>query len=193
MRRTGFSLIELLIVIVILGIVAKVTIPMFFSMSDEQKLEQAASDIIQALRFARSEAMRRGTCIEAIIEPDGTLQPSGFPNKLELVMWSLCGNIPRSGTRMDVFNPLDKKLYVFYNGKTPNTGGVTTQSVSVLPLTIGYPYRIWFQNNGVPMSSQCSLFCISSTYAPFTSDANITLAFGAKKRIITVNASGNIY
>ena len=58
-KQTGLSLIELTAVIAILGITALVVIPNFSS-TDPYKLELAAEQVAQAIRFSRSEAMRTG-------------------------------------------------------------------------------------------------------------------------------------
>lgn len=57
--QRGFTLVEMLIVIVILGIVAKVAIPLLSS-NDPQKLSVAAEETANLLRFAISEAKRTG-------------------------------------------------------------------------------------------------------------------------------------
>ena len=56
-RQTGFSLLELLIVITILGVTAAIVAPVL-STSDDSKLGLAAEEVAQALRFARSESLR---------------------------------------------------------------------------------------------------------------------------------------
>lgn len=57
--QRGFTLVEVLIVIVILGIVATVAIPLLSS-NDPQKLSVAAEETANTLRFALSEAKRTG-------------------------------------------------------------------------------------------------------------------------------------
>ena len=57
--QRGFTLVEMLIVIAILGIVAKVAIPLLSS-NDPQKLGVAAEETANLLRFALSEAKRTG-------------------------------------------------------------------------------------------------------------------------------------
>jgi prepilin-type N-terminal cleavage/methylation domain-containing protein len=189
----GFSLVELLIVIVILGIVAKVAIPMFSSTSDEQKLDVAANEIIQTLRFARSEAMRRGpsACVESIIEPDGLSQFTIYANKVEIILWSPC-NGPQSGTSFTLSNPLDKKPYPFYTGDKPNTYGVSNRQVTVNPVTTNIPYRIFFDAQGMPQSSSCTSFCLGNIFVPLT-QATIQLNLGSNTRTISVNAIGNVF
>jgi prepilin-type N-terminal cleavage/methylation domain-containing protein len=54
---SGFTLVEMLVVVVILGVVAKVTIPLLSS-NDPQKLSVAAEETVNTLRFAFSEVKR---------------------------------------------------------------------------------------------------------------------------------------
>jgi type II secretion system protein H len=56
---SGFTLVEMLVVVTILGIVAKVALPMLSS-NDPQKLSVAAEETANTLRFALSEAKRTG-------------------------------------------------------------------------------------------------------------------------------------
>ena len=59
LRNKGFSLLELLLVMMLLGIVAVAAIPDLSSGTPE-RLELAAEEIAGAMRFARSEALRSG-------------------------------------------------------------------------------------------------------------------------------------
>ena len=56
---SGFTLVELLVVVVILGVVATVTLPLL-NANDPQKLQVAAEETANTLRFALSEAKRTG-------------------------------------------------------------------------------------------------------------------------------------
>lgn len=60
MRRAGFTLVEIMVVVGILSIVAMLAIPAFHSTGDEQKVEGAAREIADALACARSEALKAG-------------------------------------------------------------------------------------------------------------------------------------
>ena len=65
--RAGFSLLELSASLFILGIMILVMIPSFSS-TDPKKLELAAEIVAQALRYARSEAMRTGEIHGVLID-----------------------------------------------------------------------------------------------------------------------------
>jgi type IV fimbrial biogenesis protein FimT len=59
--RTGFTIIELMTTLVILGILIMVAIPSFNDLVVGTRIKGAASDIYAALTFARSEAIKRNT------------------------------------------------------------------------------------------------------------------------------------
>ncbi|MGI9341408.1 MAG: pilus assembly FimT family protein [Gammaproteobacteria bacterium] len=58
-RHRGFTVTELLVVVIILGVLAAVVTPGIRS-GDPEKLELAAVHVAEAIRLARSEAMRTG-------------------------------------------------------------------------------------------------------------------------------------
>lgn len=58
-RSHGVTLVELLVVIAIIGVVAVAATP-FLSSNNPEKLELAANEFADAIRFARSEAVRTG-------------------------------------------------------------------------------------------------------------------------------------
>nr|CDQ37520.1 putative major pilin subunit [Virgibacillus halodenitrificans] len=64
----GFSLLELLIVLVIFAIMASIAVPSFQSLRQHQQLTDASNELVAALRLARGEAIMR--------EADVTMSPA---------------------------------------------------------------------------------------------------------------------
>ena len=92
-RQVGFTLLELLIVLVLMGIIASVVIPIFGPGVSTTALKRSAREVAAGLRLARSQAIAQRT--EAVLEldvaarsfrvpPDPTLHqmPEGIDLKL---------------------------------------------------------------------------------------------------------------
>ncbi len=112
---TGFTLIEILLVVAIIGILALVMIPTFTSHEDEQKLTMAATELIDGMRYARSEAIRTGSTFRVEIDHDGD----------RFMVTDLSG--PAGQT---VYHPVSKKPYsvdftasMIYSGVDINGSG----------------------------------------------------------------------
>jgi len=59
-RAKGFSLIELLVTVSLVGILAAIAVPNFSSMMQKSRADSEVSDLQRALNFARLEAINRG-------------------------------------------------------------------------------------------------------------------------------------
>jgi len=73
----GFTLIEILLVIVIMGIMATIAAPSFVTFTSSQKVKTASFDVYAALIYARSEAIKRRKCI-SVIPTTGTDWTTGW-------------------------------------------------------------------------------------------------------------------
>ena len=60
-KQTGFTLLELMISIAVLGVLLGIAIPSFQTMILNSRLTTQANQVITALNYARSEAVKRGS------------------------------------------------------------------------------------------------------------------------------------
>lgn len=65
-KNAGFTLIELMITVTILGIVLGLAVPAMSDFATRQRVSGQASELMLSLAYARSEAIKRGTNISVI-------------------------------------------------------------------------------------------------------------------------------
>lgn len=71
-QQAGFTLIELMIVIVIVAIFVTVGVPSFQNLVSDNRLSTQANRLVSSLQFARSEALKLRTSISVCRSTDGT-------------------------------------------------------------------------------------------------------------------------
>ncbi len=141
-KPSGFSLVELTAVIAILGITALVVIPNFSS-TDPYKLELAAEQVAQAIRFARSEAMRSGEHHGVTI--------SQVTQKITVIKWDLTTD-PVSVESIP-YHPLNKQAFKFdVSGFSLAAGVLISNSDDIFLYSgIGRRRSLIFDPQGVPV------------------------------------------
>lgn len=78
-RYKGFTLIELMVTILIAAILMMIAVPSFRNYQANQQVRSTAQGLVLALDIARSEAIKRGTGVTAIVAPvSGTDWSSGW-------------------------------------------------------------------------------------------------------------------
>src|ERR1051325_1591742 len=80
-RRDGFTLIEIMMVVGILGMVLAMGMPAFVRSVRKDPLRQAVNDIEEACSKAREAAILRGVPAELVISADGHLTVSEVPDQ----------------------------------------------------------------------------------------------------------------
>jgi len=109
-RQGGFTLLELLIVVMILGILGMAVAPQFGNLLAENKVEAAAGEMATALEYARQLAARHQRCfgLKAVVVGN---RLEVFDDRYRLDINPHTGAVPPVTAYGVVLNPLDKNWY----------------------------------------------------------------------------------
>ena len=110
-KKAGFTLVDLLIVILILGIVGMAVIPEFHTMAAASKLNEATADLVDGLHYARNLAVQyqRPFGLYAVVEGN-VFTVFDFQHRGDASPHHDCE--PPVAPFGVVLNPVDKKWYV---------------------------------------------------------------------------------
>jgi len=173
-RESGYTLGEILIVVSLLGIVAVVAVPSFSSV-DPQPLDLAAEETANAMRFARSEAMRLG-------RPTGFRQQSS--QKRIRVFQADTGTSPWT-LNYDVHHPHSKHLYDIELDRHPFAAADTLSHNRVYRGTCMKPANVYFDSNGTPWCAEPETVLLEQF--------DVTLTLGPHSRVVTLHGiSGRV-
>lgn len=64
--QSGFTAVELMVAVVILAIVAAIGLPSLLSFIQQSRVDAAADDLAQSMRYARSEAVTRNSDVSVV-------------------------------------------------------------------------------------------------------------------------------
>jgi prepilin-type N-terminal cleavage/methylation domain-containing protein len=71
-RRTGFTVVELLVVIVVLGLLAGVIVPTVAAVQGQASVSSAAGDLVVVLRWAQARAQVRAEHVRVTVAADSS-------------------------------------------------------------------------------------------------------------------------
>jgi len=171
-QQRGYTLLELVIVVSVISIIAAIAVP-GVSTNDDAKLKLAAENVADAIRFARSEALRTG-------EGHG-LTVSQATQKVTVKKYDLT-TAPVS-TLHTLVHPVDKQPYDFnINTRATTQGVVISNAQDVFNYTgLGGRRSLIFDATGTP---KWIVGSGPTTY--LLSDADIELTHRGQQRIVSV-------
>lgn len=164
-RALGYTLAELLVVLALISVLALAAIPLAAPSAD-QRLDAAAQEVIDALRYARIEALRTETFYGADFSVDpatGKRRVRVFRTDSPLLLNPV----------YDVRHPLDKKLYDRQFAGASATAGVSISAAA-------FYYR---SGAATPVARDWAAFDASGTpdyypdavnYAAYSSPPNVS-------------------
>ena len=112
-KDRGFTLIELMVAVLILGILTSMALPSFREFIINQRIKSASFDLMSAINQARSEAIRRNG--QVTVTPSNSDWAQG---------WSVSTNVPTAGTTLIQQSALNGLTVTCYN--TPPTAVACT-------------------------------------------------------------------
>lgn len=122
-RLPGFTIIELMTTLVILGILVTIAIPSFNDLIVSTRIKGAASDIYGSLALARSEAIKRNANIT--IAPIGGQWVNGWQVKLGATVLSSHDPLTNLKVECPSGTPCTQTLTYSRNGRLSALGTVT--------------------------------------------------------------------
>ena len=152
-RRTGFTIIEILIVVVLLAIAAMITVPMMSSAASMQ-IRSAANMIAADLEYAKSMAITRGQNYSVVFEKENERYSIKKEGDTETIWHPVKKGFRyvinfASDSRLDrvdifnvVFDPGSNQTITFdylgspYSGSSPLNSGVITLQAGGITKTI---------------------------------------------------------
>lgn len=112
-RHQGFTLIELLVVLAIIGILTALAVPSFNTMLMKRTVRSAALSLVNDIRYARSEALRRSDSVTICNLAPGKLDTCADAGKANWANgWMVFSDTNVPGNAKGVFDGTDEIVRV---------------------------------------------------------------------------------
>lgn len=142
----GFTLIETMIAIVIVGILAAIAAPSWLSFVNTRRLGVASDQVYRAMREAQSNAKR-----------DKITWQASFQENNNIVQWAVHPANPNSFIPNNVgWNSLDQNIQVFKQKNKLNRCETTLNQPNASCPATG-PWRVQFDYKGLPQTGEAEL------------------------------------
>ena len=128
----GFTLLELLIVLVVVSVLATIAAPSFLSVVENNRVVSAANSIQGAVQYARSEAVRRQSEVSLCVV--GGADEGGWGDQLFVYVDGSCDSVPEAPSndrvlrvieldgRLDISGGPGELTFIVNGGLGPDVG-----------------------------------------------------------------------
>ncbi|MEN6587566.1 MAG: GspH/FimT family pseudopilin [Sulfuricella sp.] len=163
-RITGFSLIELLVTVSVLGILVALAAPSFQSLIRANRIANLTNDLVSGLNLARSEAIKRGTRVTLCKVADPN---TNTPTCSTSANWQTGWQVFVDGSTAGTFDGTDTRIAVGQPSSNGSDSTITPDAV--------FTNFISYDGRGASNSS-----------------GNLVVCLGGLSRTIKISATGRI-
>jgi len=140
-NNAGFTLIEILITIAIIGIAAAFAIPTFLDILPNWRAKAAATDLFSNLQLAKITAIRRGTQVVVTFSGD---PDTGTPCQYQISVINKTVSLDEYGSQIVFRGPVQGPIYPRFEGDTPARPANWTLTFNSRGLIVGNAFNINF-------------------------------------------------
>lgn len=189
----GFTLIELMVVVIIIAVLATVAVPLFVSQIRERSVTGAANGISDVFRGARSRALGRGAAIMVTARSDGSLDVfEGVEGTATATNAgrAACGNLPMRGCTTNDWGNLGGGGII---GNARRVGAVVASTDYTTSVKLGTvavsPINLCFSPGGRTFVNTTGSWN-PANWAPLTTVLTVSITSSGRTRNIVVLPNG---
>jgi prepilin-type N-terminal cleavage/methylation domain-containing protein len=189
----GFTLIELMVVVIIIAVLATLAVPLFVSQIRERSVTGAANGIADVFRGARNRAIGRGAAIMVTARADGSLdvyEGVQGQDSADLAERTKCGNLPMRGCTTNDWDNISSGSTIGNARRVGVVAASTDYTTSVRLGTVAMsPVNVCFSPGGRTFVNDSSEWN-PAAWQPLTTVLTVSITSSGRARNVVVLPNG---